>query len=67
MEYKICKKQTWVRRILEYSHGIIFLIKAILPFIFMSNALVLGVYEGFWGHYWLMKEIDQKRNSITRL
>lgn len=27
-------------------------IKAILPFIFMSNAIVLGIYEGIWGKYW---------------
>lgn len=28
------------------------IIKAILPFIFMSNAIVLGFYEGVWGKYW---------------
>lgn len=31
---------------------IIKIIKAILPFIFMSNAIVLGFYEGVWGKYW---------------
>lgn len=27
-------------------------IQAILPFMFMSNAVVLGIYEGLWGKYW---------------
>ncbi|CAD8134987.1 unnamed protein product [Paramecium octaurelia] len=40
---------------------------AILPFIFISNGLVLGVYEGLWAKYWFDKEVEFKRKQYTKL
>ncbi|CAK78924.1 unnamed protein product (macronuclear) [Paramecium tetraurelia] len=41
--------------------------QAILPFIFISNGLVLGVYEGLWAKYWFDKEVEFKKKQYTRL
>ncbi|CAD8045716.1 unnamed protein product [Paramecium sonneborni] len=40
---------------------------AILPFIFLTNGVVLGVYEGLWAKYWFEQEIEQIRKQHVRL
>ncbi|CAD8044278.1 unnamed protein product [Paramecium primaurelia] len=40
---------------------------AILPFIFLTNGFVLGVYEGLWAKYWFDKEVEFKRKQYIKL